>query len=52
MRVYLENAQDRASVESKINDIKNTINESNLEQKQKDKINKNILLNYHIQTFR
>jgi hypothetical protein len=42
MRVYLENAQDRASVESKINDIKNTINESNLEQKQKDKINKNL----------
>lgn len=42
MRVYLENAEDRASVESKINHIKDTINESDLEQKEKDKINKNL----------
>lgn len=42
IRVYLENAEDRASVESKINDIKDTINESDLEQKEKDKINKNL----------
>lgn len=42
IRVYLENAEDRASVESKINDIKDIINESDLEQKNKDKINKNL----------
>ena len=42
MRVYLENAEDRASVESKINDIKDTINTSDLEQKEKEKINKNL----------
>lgn len=42
IRVYLENAQDRASVESKIDDIKDTINKSDLEQKEKEKINKNL----------
>ncbi len=42
MKVYLENAEDRASVENKINDIKCVINESDLEQKEKEKINKNL----------
>lgn len=42
MRMYLENAEDRASVESKISDIKDTINKSDLEQKEKEKINKNL----------
>ena len=42
IRVYLKGASDRASIESKINDIKNTINNSDLNTKDKDKINKNL----------
>lgn len=38
-RIYLEKAEDRASIESKLHGIKSVINESNLDEKEKEKVN-------------
>ncbi len=42
IRAYLEGAQDRAGVENKINKIKESINNSDLDEQEKDKINQSL----------
>lgn len=42
IRAYLEGAEDRAGIENKINKIKESINNSNLDEQEKSKINQNL----------